>query len=255
MKRLGGFGRVNLDTASAGDIVSIAGVGGASVTVRAASLTRRCLPLPPLLVISVFQWARSLIHRSPPAPAPLASQQQQKQRQDTLCGLEVAEPLQTQAIDPPTLTMTFGVNDSPLAGRDGTHLTGTKIGSRLLAEAETNVSIRVMQQAGGGDSFEVQGRGELQLGVLIENMRREGTCTRAHASFRPAPPLSCVFRLLLPLRGRTGSPVMMTPPRWPQPHCTHPPTPNPQGSSSACPLPRCSSARTTTAARLSPLRR
>eukprot|EP00270_Netrium_digitus_P015287 TRINITY_DN5335_c0_g2_i1.p1 TRINITY_DN5335_c0_g2~~TRINITY_DN5335_c0_g2_i1.p1 ORF type:complete len:339 (-),score=92.95 TRINITY_DN5335_c0_g2_i1:85-978(-) len=69
--------------------------------------------------------------------------------------------------------MTFAVNDSPLAGKDGNQLTGTKIGERLAAEAESNVSISVASTS-GQDAYEVQARGELQLGVLIENMRREG---------------------------------------------------------------------------------
>ena len=63
--------------------------------------------------------------------------------------------------------MIFGPNDSPLAGREGTQLTGSKIGERLNAEAETSVSLRVLPVDGGGESFEVQARGELQLGLLI----------------------------------------------------------------------------------------
>ncbi|KAL4369684.1 hypothetical protein GQ457_05G016150 [Hibiscus cannabinus] len=90
----------------------------------------------------------------------------------TVANAEVMTALPTVELDPPTISMTFGVNDSPLAGRDGTHLTGGKIGDRLMAEAETNLAINVLP--GIADSFEVQGRGELQLGILIENMRREG---------------------------------------------------------------------------------
>ncbi|KAL3754683.1 hypothetical protein ACJRO7_001872 [Eucalyptus globulus] len=90
----------------------------------------------------------------------------------TVANMEVMTPLPTVELDPPTISMTFGVNDSPLAGRDGTHLTGGKIGDRLMAEAETNLAINVLP--GLSESFEVQGRGELQLGILIENMRREG---------------------------------------------------------------------------------
>lgn len=90
----------------------------------------------------------------------------------TVANMEVMNPLPTIELDPPTISMTFGVNDSPLAGRDGTHLTGGRIGDRLMAEAETNLAINVLP--GLSDSFEVQGRGELQLGILIENMRREG---------------------------------------------------------------------------------
>lgn len=90
----------------------------------------------------------------------------------TVANVEVMTALPTVELDPPTISMTFGVNDSPLAGRDGVHLTGGKIGDRLLAEAETNLAINVIP--GLSDSYEVQGRGELQLGILIENMRREG---------------------------------------------------------------------------------
>ncbi|KAL3502709.1 hypothetical protein ACH5RR_037158 [Cinchona calisaya] len=90
----------------------------------------------------------------------------------TVANVEVMTALPTVQLDPPTISMTFSVNDSPLAGRDGTHLTGGKIGDRLMAEAETNLAINVIP--GQSDSYEVQGRGELQLGILIENMRREG---------------------------------------------------------------------------------
>lgn len=90
----------------------------------------------------------------------------------TIANVEVMTALPTVELDPPTISMTFGVNDSPLAGRDGTHLTGGKIGDRLMAESETNLAINVIP--GLSESFEVQGRGELQLGILIENMRREG---------------------------------------------------------------------------------
>ncbi|CAN6482707.1 unnamed protein product [Victoria cruziana] len=90
----------------------------------------------------------------------------------TVSNVEVMTPLPTVELDPPTISMTFGVNDSPLAGRDGTHLTGGKIGDRLMAEAETNLAINVLP--GISETYEVQGRGELQLGILIENMRREG---------------------------------------------------------------------------------
>ncbi|XP_010469768.1 PREDICTED: uncharacterized protein LOC104749772 [Camelina sativa] len=90
----------------------------------------------------------------------------------TVASVEVTTALPTVELDPPTISMTFGVNDSPLAGRDGTHLTGGRIGDRLLAEAETNLAINVIP--GLSESYEVQGRGELQLGILIENMRREG---------------------------------------------------------------------------------
>ena len=92
---------------------------------------------------------------------------------DTICALAVDEPLEAQPIDPPTITVTFGINDSPLAGRDGKKVQSRVIRERLLKEAESNVAIRISDTP-GGDAFEVAGRGELQMGVLIENMRREG---------------------------------------------------------------------------------
>lgn len=92
---------------------------------------------------------------------------------DTICATEVAEPLSAQPIDPPTLAMTFSVNDSPLAGREGTKVTSRMVGERLMREAEGNVALKITETA-DKDGFEVAGRGELQLGVLIETMRREG---------------------------------------------------------------------------------
>jgi GTP-binding protein len=92
---------------------------------------------------------------------------------DTLCAPEIAEPLPAQPIDPPTIAITVSVNDSPLAGRDGDRVQSRVIRERLLREAESNVAIRVTETA-EKDAFEVAGRGELQLGVLIETMRREG---------------------------------------------------------------------------------
>jgi GTP-binding protein len=92
---------------------------------------------------------------------------------DTLCAVEVADALPAQPIDPPTISMTVGVNDSPLAGREGDKVQSRVIAARLLKEAEANVAIRVSETA-DKDAMEVAGRGELQLGVLIESMRREG---------------------------------------------------------------------------------
>lgn len=92
---------------------------------------------------------------------------------DTLCDLVVTEALQAKPIDPPTIGMTFAVNDSPLAGTEGDKVTSRMIRDRLLRESESNVAIRVTEST-GGDAYEVAGRGELQLGILIENMRREG---------------------------------------------------------------------------------
>lgn len=92
---------------------------------------------------------------------------------NTICDPSVSEPISAQPIDPPTLAMRFSVNNSPLAGREGDKVTSRMIRDRLLREAETNVAIRITESA-DKDSFEVAGRGELQLGVLIETMRREG---------------------------------------------------------------------------------
>ncbi len=92
---------------------------------------------------------------------------------DTLCALEVDTALPAQPIDPPTISVTFGINDSPLAGRDGTKVQSRVIRERLMREAEVNVAIKVTDTP-GGEAFDVAGRGELQMGVLIENMRREG---------------------------------------------------------------------------------
>lgn len=92
---------------------------------------------------------------------------------DTIAIPEVEIPLPAQPIDPPTLAMTFSINDSPLAGRDGTKLTSRMVRDRLMRESEGNVAIHITETA-DKDAFEVAGRGELQLGVLIETMRREG---------------------------------------------------------------------------------
>jgi GTP-binding protein len=119
-----GLERVGLDEASAGDIVSLAGLPNANVA-------------------------------------------------HTIAAPEATAPLAAQPIDPPTLSMTFRVNDSPLAGTEGTKVTGRMIRDRLLREAEGNVALRVTEAA-ERDSMEVAGRGELQLGILIETMRREG---------------------------------------------------------------------------------
>ena len=92
---------------------------------------------------------------------------------DTLCALEVTEALPAQPIDPPTIAITVSINDSPLAGRDGDKVQSRVIRARLLREAEANVAIKVAETP-DKDAMEVAGRGELQLGVLIETMRREG---------------------------------------------------------------------------------
>ncbi len=92
---------------------------------------------------------------------------------DTVGAIELQSPLRAIPIDPPTMAITIGVNDSPLAGTEGSKVTSRMIRDRLFKEAESNVAIRV-KETETADAFEVGGRGELQLGVLIETMRREG---------------------------------------------------------------------------------
>ena len=113
---------------------------------------------------------------------------------DTLCDPDVADPLAAAPIDPPTLAMTFQVNDSPFAGREGSKVTSRVLRARLAREAEGNVAIQV-SGTGDTETFEVAGRGELQLGVLVETMRREGF---ELAISRP--------RVLLRTDGSTGRP-------------------------------------------------
>lgn len=92
---------------------------------------------------------------------------------DTICALEIEEPIPSLAIDPPTISITLGVNNSPLAGTEGSKVTSQVIYDRLMKEAESNVAITITPSS-EKDFYEVGGRGELQLGILIENMRREG---------------------------------------------------------------------------------
>ena len=108
---------------------------------------------------------------------------------DTLADIAVTEPIDARPVDPPTLAVTFGINDSPLAGRDGSKVQSRVIRERLLREAEGNVAIRITETA-DKDAFEVAGRGELQLGVLIETMRREGfelSISRPRVLFQTGP--------------------------------------------------------------------
>jgi len=108
---------------------------------------------------------------------------------DTLCDLTVEEALHAIPVDPPTISITVGVNDSPLAGREGDKVQSRVIRERLFREAEGNVAIKV-KESDSKDAFEVSGRGELQLGVLIEGMRREGfevSISRPRVLFRNDP--------------------------------------------------------------------
>jgi len=108
---------------------------------------------------------------------------------NTIADPSVAAPLHARPIDPPTLAMSFSVNDSPYAGRDGDKVQSRVIRERLEREAEGNVAIR-LTTAADNDSFEVAGRGELQLGVLIETLRREGfelSISRPRVLFRDGP--------------------------------------------------------------------
>ncbi len=108
---------------------------------------------------------------------------------DTICDPLVESPIPSSPIDPPTLAMTFSINDSPLAGRSGSKVTSRMIRTRLMREGEGNVAIRVSETE-SADSFEVAGRGELQLGVLIETMRREGfelSISRPRVIYRTDP--------------------------------------------------------------------
>jgi GTP-binding protein len=105
---------------------------------------------------------------------------------DTISSTEVTIPIKSLPIDPPTLSMIFSINDSPLAGQEGGKLTSRVIWDRLQKEAEGNISIFV-KKSEEHDSFEVAGRGELQLGVLIETMRREGyelSISRPHVLYK-----------------------------------------------------------------------
>jgi len=108
---------------------------------------------------------------------------------DTIADPSVTVPLVAPPIDPPTLSMRFSINDSPLAGRDGKKVQSRVIRDRLMSESEGNVAIKI-SETGDKDAFEVAGRGELQLGVLIETMRREGfelTIGRPKVLYRSDP--------------------------------------------------------------------
>jgi GTP-binding protein len=109
---------------------------------------------------------------------------------DTLCDPSVEQAFLAQPIDPPTLAMMFRINDGPFAGQEGDKVQSRVIRDRLLKEAERNVAIRVTELPEAKDAYEVAGRGELQLGILIETMRREGfelTVSRPRVVFKTDP--------------------------------------------------------------------
>jgi GTP-binding protein len=93
---------------------------------------------------------------------------------DTLCDPSVEKPIEAPPVDPPTLSMTFRINDGPFAGQEGDKVQSRVIRDRLMKEAERNIAIKVTDSKESGESFDVAGRGELQLAILLENMRREG---------------------------------------------------------------------------------
>ncbi len=108
---------------------------------------------------------------------------------DTICEPTIEKPIAASPIDPPTITMTFSINNSPLAGREGSKVQSRVIRERLTREAESNVALTI-SEAADKDSFDVSGRGELQLGVLIETMRREGfelSISRPRVVYREDP--------------------------------------------------------------------
>jgi len=108
---------------------------------------------------------------------------------DTICDPENAVPVQALPVDPPTLSMSFSINDSPFAGNDGDKVTSRLLAARLARESEGNVAIEI-ERTGDENTFEVKGRGELQLGVLIEQLRREGfelSVSRPRVLYRENP--------------------------------------------------------------------
>ncbi|ADP71182.1 GTP-binding protein TypA [Rhodomicrobium vannielii ATCC 17100] len=108
---------------------------------------------------------------------------------DTICDMSETHPIEAQPIDPPTLTMTFRINDGPFAGLEGDKVQSRVIRERLFREAEGNVALRIVETP-DADALEVSGRGELQLGILIETMRREGfelTVSRPRVVFSTDP--------------------------------------------------------------------
>ena len=142
---------------------------------------RRCSPSAGLSASASTRRPPATSSRSPGCPNATVAH--------TICAPEVTAPLPAQPIDPPTLSMTFRVNDSPLAGTEGSKVTSRMIRDRLLREAEGNVALRVTE-SDERDSMEVAGRGELQLGILIETMRREGfelSVSRPKVLFRRGP--------------------------------------------------------------------
>ncbi|MCV6587281.1 MAG: GTP-binding protein, partial [Marinibacterium sp.] len=155
-------GRVESGTLKAGDTVKALSRDGSQIESFRASkiLAFRGLTQQPIELAE----AGDIVSLAGMAKATVA---------DSIVDPSVDAALPAQPIDPPTITVTFGINDGPLAGRDGKKVQSRVIRDRLMKEAESNVAIRITDTP-GGEAFEVAGRGELQMGVLIENMRREG---------------------------------------------------------------------------------
>jgi len=152
----------------------VSGVARPGATMKA--LSRDGAPIEQVRVTKVLAFRglkRQPVEEAYPGDIVALAGYSQASVADTLCDLSVAEALPAQPIDPPTLSVTIAANDSPLAGREGDKVQSRVIRERLLRQAEGDVAISVTETA-NKDAFEVAGRGELQLGVLIENMRREG---------------------------------------------------------------------------------
>ncbi len=158
-----GIGKIERGTLKAGDMISLSTYGeeGARANVRVTSL-------------SVFEGLKRVaVEQASAGEIVAVSGVTEINIGDTLCKPDCIEPLPFVKITEPTVSMTFSVNDSPFAGKEGKYLTSRHIRARLYREIETDVSLRV-EDTDSADSFKVSGRGELHLSILIENMRRQG---------------------------------------------------------------------------------
>ena len=152
----------------------VAGVAKPNVTLKALSRTGELVEQARVSKVLAFRGLkRQPVEEAMPGDIIAIAGFSKASVSDTIGALEVETPLPAQPIDPPTLSITIGANDSPLAGREGDKVQSRVIRERLLRQAEGDVAITVTETE-SKDAYEVAGRGELQLGVLIENMRREG---------------------------------------------------------------------------------